>query len=77
MNKSTKQQGYRVCIEETISQEFEIEAESWEEALEKARADYRAGELVLEAGDLHHVQMQVRELPEMGEAVPDPEWVEL
>lgn len=71
--KTKQSQGYRVCIEETISQEFEIEAESWEEALEKARADYRSGELVLEAGELHHVQMQARELTEAAEA----EWVEL
>ncbi len=39
---------YKITIEETISQEFEIEADSCEEAQEKGIELYKAGELVLD-----------------------------
>ncbi len=67
---------YRVCIEELLSQEFEIVADSYEAALEKAREGYRAGELVLEAGEVSQVQMRVV-VPE-ADALDEAEaWVEL
>ncbi len=67
---------YRVCIEELLSQEFEIVADSYEAALEKAREGYRAGELVLEAGEVSQVQMRV--LVSESDALDEAEaWVEL
>lgn len=38
----------KITIEETISQEFEIEADSYEEAQEKGIELYKVGELVLD-----------------------------
>lgn len=43
---------YTVTIEETISQNFEIEAESREEAFKIAEKKYKDGELVVENGNL-------------------------
>lgn len=43
---------YRVTIEETISQDFEIEAESREEAFRLAEAKYKDGSLVVDNGNL-------------------------
>ncbi len=66
----------RVCIEELLSQEFEIVADSYDAALEKARDGYRAGELVLEAGEVTQVQMRV--LSPDADALDEAEaWVEL
>lgn len=77
MNESIKrQQRYCICIEEVISQEFEIEAGSVEEALEKARSDYRDGELVLDEAHLSHVQMRCL-APNTFDAGADDEWEEL
>lgn len=65
-----------------ICQEFEILADSVEEALEKARAGYQAGKLVLEAGEVQQVRMRVltpdagAQNQSQGEAAVD-EWIEL
>lgn len=45
-----------VTIEEHISQDFDIEANSLEEALEIARKKYRAGEIVVEPESCTFVQ---------------------
>ena len=45
--KTTAKKNYIVTIEETISQEFDIEAESLDEALEIARKKYYDGEIVV------------------------------
>ncbi len=50
---------YKITIEETISQEFEIEANSIEEAKEKAIKDYKSGKLVLEFGAVLEKQINV------------------
>lgn len=50
---------YKITIEETISQEFEIEANSIEEAKEKAIKDYESGKLVLEFGTVLEKQINV------------------
>ena len=48
---------FTVSIEETIVQDFEIEAESLDEAMEIAEQKYKAGELVLEPGEPQFRQM--------------------
>lgn len=50
---------YIITIEETIVQDFEIEAESPEEAFEMAEKKYDAGEFVLEPGEVQMVQIAV------------------
>ena len=52
---------YIITIEETIVQDFEIEAESPEEAFEMAEKKYDAGEFVLEPGEVQMVQIAVRD----------------
>ena len=47
---------YRVIIEETVSQEFSVEAQSRKVAEEKARQMYEAGAFVLEPGHLEEVR---------------------
>lgn len=42
----------KITIEEMVSQTFEVEANSLEEALEIAEHNYKAGRFVLEPGNL-------------------------
>ncbi len=48
---------YTICIQETVSDLFEVEASSQEEALEIAEEKYDKGEFVLEPGNLDDKQM--------------------
>jgi hypothetical protein len=48
---------FKITIEETVSQDFEIEATSLEEAMDIAEAKYNNGEFVLEPGNLVCKQM--------------------
>lgn len=50
---------FKVIIEETISQEFEVEAEDFENAEEIAIEKYDNGEFVLEPGEVSYKQMSV------------------
>ena len=50
---------FRVAIEEIIVQEFEIEAADENEALKKAVAGYKSGEMVLENPEVQHRQLAV------------------
>lgn len=50
---------YIIAIEETISQEFMIEAENVEKAMEKVEEKYLNGEVVLECGGVTFKQMAV------------------
>lgn len=50
---------YIVAIEETISQEFLIEAENTEQAAKIAEEKYKNGEFVLESGEVSFKQMAV------------------
>lgn len=43
---------FRVCLEETVSQVFEVEAENENDAFDVAKGKYDKGEFVLEPGDL-------------------------
>ena len=48
-----------IAIEEMISEEFEVEAETAEEAMEMAKHKYDIGEYVLSPGNLAAKQMSV------------------
>ena len=48
-----------ITIEETVSQEFEVEAENAELAVETAKNKYRNGEFTLEPGEVCFKQMTV------------------
>lgn len=50
---------YEVVIEETLSGSFLLEAPTADEAAEAARRSYRAGELVLEPGELQGAKLCV------------------
>lgn len=50
---------FTVTIEETISKDFKVEAETAEEAMEIAEYKYNRGEFVLEPGNLVAKQMAV------------------
>ncbi len=51
---------YKINIQETVSEEFEIEANSEEEALRKAQELYKRGEIVLEPGNILSVDFMYR-----------------
>ena len=55
-----------VTIEEIISDEFEIEAESKEDAISKAIEKYKSGEFVLEPGNLESKKISIE----------NDEWIE-
>lgn len=52
---------YTIAVEETIVGEFDIFAKSEDEALQIARQKYEKAELVLEPGEVQHIQMAVVE----------------
>lgn len=63
---------FKITIEETISEAFMIEAETMEEAIEKAERDYNNGFLVVVDGNLTYKQM----MAEDEETDEMTEWVE-
>lgn len=50
---------YKVVIEETVCDEFEVIADSIEEAKEIAVNDYCEGNIVLESGEVQNRKMKV------------------
>lgn len=50
---------YTITIEETVTQDFKVEAESPEEALQIASQKYSDGEFVLEPGDVTEKKMAI------------------
>lgn len=52
---------YTIIIEETVSEEFTLEAANEKEAMEEAWRLYRQGAWVLEPGNLVEVRFQVLE----------------
>lgn len=52
---------YTIIIEETVSEEFTLEAANEKEAMEEARRLYRQGVWVLEPANLVEVRFQVLE----------------
>lgn len=63
---------YTITIEEMVSENFEVEAATAEEAMEIAEQKYRDGEFVLEPGNLVCTQMAITNPSE--EAT---EWMEI
>ena len=50
---------YVIAIEETVVQNFEVEANSQEEALRKIETGYKNGHYVLESGEVQAKKMSV------------------
>lgn len=62
---------YIVAIEETVVDEFEVEAYSEEEALDIAREKYHSCTFVLEPGEVQYKQMAI-----INQNNGDSEWIE-
>ncbi len=62
---------FTIAIEETCVEEFEVMAESQEEAIEIAEKRYRNGDIVLEPGEVRFRQMAIVAPSEVS-----TEWVE-
>lgn len=56
-----KKEKYKIVIEETISKEFEVEAEDAEGALQTAQDKYNSGEFVIDTCNVNSRQMAVME----------------
>ena len=54
-----KENKFIVAIEETIAQEFEIIAESADDAMRIAKEQYEQGIIVLESGEVQSRQMAI------------------
>ncbi len=54
-----KENKFIVAIEETITQEFEIIAESADDAMRIAKEQYEQGIIVLESGEVQSRQMAI------------------
>ena len=50
---------YMITIEETVAKDFEVEADSAEEAYETAEQKYKSGEFVLGPGDCQFKQIAI------------------
>lgn len=50
---------YKIIIEETIADEFELEANIIEEAIENATKNYKTSKFVLEPGCLEETKIKV------------------
>lgn len=50
---------YTITIEETVAKDFEIEANSTEEAYETAEQKYKSGEFVLDPGECQFRQIAI------------------
>ena len=50
---------YTITIEETVAKDFEIEADSADEAYETAEQKYKSGEFVLNPGECQFRQMAI------------------
>lgn len=62
---------YTILIEELVSNSFEIEASSEEEARKIAEADYRNGEIVLDPGNLVSKRIAI-----ISHCNKDAQWIE-
>lgn len=50
---------FKIAIEETCVQEFEISAKTAEEAISIAKNKYKSGEIILESVECQHKQIAV------------------
>lgn len=71
ITKKTNIRIYTVTIEEVVSQDFEVKADSIQEALRIAERKYKKGDFVLSPGNLVYKQISARN--KKGEAV---DWYE-
>jgi len=62
---------YRVVIEETVSETFEVEATSEEDAVAAAIREYNAGNFVVDSDNVEHRQISV-----IGDDGELTDWVE-
>ena len=62
---------YKVLIEESVVDEFEVEASSDEEAMDIAIKNYKQGVFVLEPGEITHKQISF-----IDENDQSTEWIE-
>ncbi len=65
---------YCVIIEEAVSDEFEVEAESEIDAVKKGIAAYKAGEFILEPGEIECRKIAAMEENENMD-FSDAEWI--
>ena len=63
---------YKVCIEETVTSEFYITANSEKDALIIAEEKYKKGEFILAPGEV-----QCRKIAVLSSQTSNPEWLEL
>lgn len=52
---------FKIAIEEMTAGEFEVAAETGDEAMKIAKQKYRSGEFVMEPGEVHFKQMAITE----------------
>lgn len=50
---------YTITIEETVAKDFEVKADSAEEAYETAERKYKSGEFVLDPGECQFKQIAI------------------
>ena len=50
---------YTITIEETVAKDFEVEADSAEEAYETSEQKYKSGEFALDPGDCQFKQIAI------------------
>lgn len=62
---------YTITIEETITQDFEVESETAESAMELAEKKYKEGVFILAPGEVQFKQMAITEPSEYS-----TEWIE-
>ena len=62
---------YTIIIEETIAQEFDIEANNFNEAIEKGILKYKNSEFIVENSEVQHKQIAV-----VNPDTENTEWVE-
>lgn len=62
IGEKNKKKKFRVTIEEMVSQDFEIEAETMEEAMRIAEERYHSGDIVLEPGNLVCTQIMSEDM---------------
>lgn len=62
----------KIAIEETISQEFEVEVSSLENAYEEIREKYMAGLIELNPGEVQSASLLIK-----GDDASDSDWLDL
>ena len=61
-SETNKEKIFIVSIEETVSEDFEIKAKNFEDAIKKAIKKYKTSEIVLEPGNLEEKKIMVYDM---------------